>query len=72
MTFMQEVQKKEVWMVAGIFAVLFFIISSPQVYATTKKLPGGKTISTLLGHSIVYLLVGVIVLALMKMYNVKM
>lgn len=72
MTFMKEVQKKEVWMVAGIFSILFFIISSPQVYATTKKLPGGKQISTLVGHSVAYLFVGVIVLALMKMYHVKM
>ena len=72
MTFMKEVQKKEVWMVSSIFAILFFLISSPQVYAATKKLPWGQQISTLLGHSIVYLLVGVVVLALLKMYNVKM
>lgn len=66
MTFLKELQKIEVWLVAGIFAILFFIISSPQVYTITEKLPGGKQISTLLGHSLVYLLVSVIVLALMK------
>jgi ABC-type Co2+ transport system permease subunit len=69
---MKEVQKKEVWMTAGIFTILFFVISSPQVYALTKKLPGGEQISTLIGHSIVYLLVSVLVLVLLKMYNIKM
>ena len=72
MTFVKEMQKKEVWFVAGISTILFFVVSSPQVYSVTEKLPGGKYISTLVGHSIVYLLLSVLILVLLKLYKVKM
>lgn len=72
MKFIKELQKKEVWMLACVFTFLFFVISSPQIYSVTRKLPGGKQLSTLIGHSIVYLLVSVLILVFFKMYDVKL